>query len=130
MTPELAALAATALIHVVAVFWSQRGLEADIGHDGNTGTRENLDARLSEPTLRLRRALHNHVENTGLFLTAVMLVQMSGSNSTLTAICAWIYVLARALYLPAYRFAWVPARTYLFGIGLLATLAMILASLF
>ena len=38
MSPELAALAATAFIQLAAVLWSQRALEADIGHDGNTCT--------------------------------------------------------------------------------------------
>ena len=57
MSPELAALAATAFIQLAAVVWSQRALEADIGHDGNTGTREHLDERLSEHSKRLRRAL-------------------------------------------------------------------------
>jgi len=33
MSPELAALAATAFIQLAAVVWSQRALEADIGHD-------------------------------------------------------------------------------------------------
>ncbi|WP_376874784.1 MAPEG family protein [Albirhodobacter sp. R86504] len=129
MTPELAALAATALIHVVLVGWSQRSLEADIGHDGNVGTRENLDAQLSEKTKRLRRALANHTENIGLFVLAVVLVQFTASNSLFTALCAWIYVIARALYVPAYAFSWVPWRTRIFAIGFLATLAMIIASL-
>lgn len=129
MTPELAALAATALIHFVAVGWSQRALEADIGHAGNLGTRENLDSRLSEHTLRLRRALANHVENSALFLTAVVLVELTGSHSLLTALCAWVYVAARALYLPAYAFGWVPWRTRIFALGAVNTAIMIVASL-
>lgn len=130
MTPELAALAASAFVHIAAVGWAQRGLEADIGRDGNTGTRENLDAQLSEPTKRLRRALNNHIENTGLFIIAVVLVELTHSHSLLTAICAWIFVGARALYLPAYRFGWVPWRSAIFITGLLATIIMIIASLF
>ncbi|MER5170893.1 MULTISPECIES: MAPEG family protein [Thioclava] len=130
MTAELYALAATVLIHLAAVFWSQRSLEADIGKDGNLGTRENLDAQLSERTKRLRRALSNHTENIGLFIIAVVLVQFTGSNGWLTGLCAWIYVIARALYLPAYAFAWVPWRSAIFALGLLATLVMVLAAVF
>ena len=44
MTPELAALAATAFIHLAAVLWSQRALEADVGRDGNTGPRDGVEA--------------------------------------------------------------------------------------
>lgn len=130
MTPELAALAATAFVHVTAVLWSQRELERDVGHKGNVGTRENLQENLSGKTMRLRRALGNHTENIGLFIIAVVMVQMTGANSILTAISAWIFVAARAFYLPAYAFAWVPWRTYIFGVGLLACLVMIIASFF
>nr|WP_043871973.1 MAPEG family protein [Celeribacter indicus] len=130
MTPELAALAATAFVHLVAVLWSQRALEKDVGREGNAGTREDLDGRLSQTTGRLRRALSNHVENTGLFITAVLLVQLTQSNGWFTALCAWIYVAARALYLPAYAFGWVPWRSMIFLVGFLATFAMIVASFF
>ncbi len=129
MTPELAALAATTLIHLAAVQWSQRSLEADIGRAGNVGTREGMEDRLSPRTLRLRRALANHVENIGLFIIAVVLVVLTGKTSVVTAICAWVYVAARALYLPAYAFGWVPWRSVIYLVGLVATLAMIVASL-
>ena len=86
-------------------------------------------AKKSVVVARLRRALANHVENTGLFIIAVVLVQMTGSSSWLTATAAWVYVAARALYLPAYAFGWVPWRSLIFTAGLLATLLMIVASL-
>ncbi|ARC89744.1 MAPEG family protein [Rhodovulum sp. MB263] len=130
MTPELAALAATAVIHLAAVLWSQRALEADVGREGNTGPRDDIADRLSPHTLRLRRALANHVENTGLFVIAVVLVQFTGSNGWVTGLAAWIFVAARALYLPAYAFGWVPWRSVIFMAGLVACFAMILASIF
>lgn len=130
MTAELAALAATAFIHLAVVVWSQRGLEKDIGHAGNLGTREGLDDKLSETTKRLRRALANHTENIGLFIIAVVLVSFTESNSVFTALCAWLYVIARALYLPAYAFGWVPWRSYIFMAGFVASFAMIIASFF
>ncbi|TQS71598.1 MAPEG family protein [Rhodobacteraceae bacterium] len=130
MTPELSALAATALIQLAAVFWSQRALQSDIGREGNVGTRENLEDRLSDYTKRLRRALANHTENIGLFIIAVVLVELCDAHSVFTALCAWIFVIARALYLPAYAFGWVPWRSVIFGVGLLATMAMIIAAFF
>lgn len=130
MTPELAALAAAAFIHFAAVQWSQRSLERDIGREGNVGTREGMGDRLSETTKRLRRALANHTENIGLFIIAVVLVSLTQTNSLFTAICAWAFVIARALYLPAYRFGWVPWRSVLYLVGLLSTFALIIASFF
>ena len=127
MTPELAALAATALLQVVMVFTAQRSLTADVGREGNVGPRDHLPP-FSARTLRLRRAVDNHVENIGLFTIAVLVVELSGAASLFTAICAWAYVLARALYLPAYAFGWTPWRTLIWTAGLLATLALIAAA--
>ncbi len=124
MTPELAALAATAVIHLAAVAWSQKSLEADIGRRGNVSPRDDL-FDLSTRTKRLRRALANHTENIAPFVIAVVLVEFTDSNSLTTAIAAWLFVAARALYLPAYAFGWVPWRSYLYLIGLLATITMI-----
>lgn len=130
MTPELAALAATAVVHLAAVMWSQRSLQEDVGKEGNVGPRDNLESKLSDHTQRLRRALGNHIENIGLFITAVVLVEFTDSNSFFTALCAWLFVIARTLYLPAYAFGWVPWRSVIFSVGFLATFAMIIASLF
>ncbi|MGR3378128.1 MAPEG family protein [Salipiger abyssi] len=130
MTPELAALAATVLVHLAAMMWSQRSLEADVGREGNTGPRDGIEDRLSDRTKRMRRALANHVENTGLFIIAVVLVEFTESSGVLTALFAWIYVAARALYLPAYAFGWVPWRSVIWLVGFVSTLAMILLSVF
>lgn len=128
MTPELAALAATALIHLIAVAWSQASLTKDVGTKGNVGPRDG-DQNYSIRTQRLRRALANHTENIAPFITAVLLVELTDSHSLITLIAAWVFVAARALYLPAYAFGWVPGRSYLYLTGLAATLTMIIAAL-
>lgn len=129
MTPELAALAATAVIQVIMVFVAQRSLTQDIGREGNVGPRDDIPA-FSAQTQRLRRAVDNHVENIGLFIIAIVVVTLAGATSPFTAICAWVYVLARALYLPAYAFGWTPWRSLIWTVGLAATLALLAASFF
>lgn len=127
MTPELAALAAVAVLQVIMVMVAQKSLTADIGVEGNLGPRDG-NLALSPRTLRLRRAVENHVENIGLFIIAVVVVVLAEKASAFTALCAWIYVAARALYLPAYAFGWVPWRSVLWMIGLGATLALLAAA--
>lgn len=129
MTPELAALAATAFIHLALVMWSQKCLTDDIGKAGNVAPRDG-DLDLSTRTSRLRRALANHTENIGIFIIAVALVEFTDSNGWFTALAAWIFVAARALYVPAYAFGWVPWRSLIYTVGLLATFAMIIRSFF
>ncbi|OWU85405.1 membrane protein [Oceanicola sp. 22II-s10i] len=129
MTPELAALAATALIHAVVMFLAQKHLTQDVGPEGNASPRDNLPP-LSTSTERLRRALNNHTENIGLFISAVVIVQLTGQNSWFTATCAWVYVAARAVYVPAYLYGWAPWRSLIFTVGFVATFAMIAAAFF
>ncbi|PTX04632.1 MAPEG family protein [Pararhodobacter aggregans] len=129
MSPELAALSALALVHFATIFVAQRFLTRDIGRDGNAGTRENLDDRLSPVSLRLRRATANFTENVGPFIIAVLVVVLAGKTSTLTAVLAWAYVAARVLYVPAYALAWVPWRSVIWFAGFVATLALLVLGL-
>lgn len=127
MTPELLALALVAVEHAVLVFWSQKLLTRDVGMEGNAGPRDDLPP-LAEDTMRLRRALANHTENFPLFIGAVVCVLLSDSASWFTALCAAIYVVARGLYIPAYKYGWAPWRSMIFSAGFLATAAMYVAA--
>ncbi len=125
MAPELAALSALALVHFATVMVAQRFLTRDIGREGNLGTREGMEDRLSPVALRLRRANANFTENVGPFIIAVLVVVLAGKTSALTAALAWAYVAARILYVPAYARAWVPARSVIWFAGFLATLGLL-----
>lgn len=127
MTHELIALALTMLIHVVMVQVAQRKLTRDVGMKANLAPRDEMPP-LKDDTERMRRAIDNHVENIGLFISAVVIVVLSGQSSWFTATCAYAFVAARALYAPAYLFGWVPWRSVVYMIGLLATLAMTVAA--
>ena len=129
MTPELAALSALGFLHFATIFVAQRFLTRDIGRDGNLGTRENLDAQLSPLTLRLRRATANFVENIGPFLIAILGVVLAGKTNWLTALLAWGFVAARALYVPAYALEWVPGRSLIWLAGMLCTLGLLIAGI-
>lgn len=129
MTPELAALSATAFVHFATIFTAQRFLTRDVGREGNAGTREGLDEQLSPVSLRLRRATANFTENVGPFIIAVLVVVLADKTSALTAALAWLYVAARVLYVPAYALAWVPWRTLIWGVGFLATLGLLVLGL-
>ena len=129
MTPELAALSATALIHFATVVAAQRCLTRDVGTSGNVGTREGVEDQLSTTTLRLRRATANFTENIGPFIIAVLVVVLAGKTSTVTAVLAWLFVLTRALYVPAYGLAWVPWRSVIWSVGALATVALLVLGL-
>ena len=93
-------------------------------------SRDNAPSQTLSPTsARLKRALENHFEGLILFTLAVVVVTLSGQSTTFTAICAWTYLLARVLYVPAYAFDLTPWRTIVWSIGFLATVLMLIAAL-
>ncbi|MDG1282226.1 MAG: MAPEG family protein, partial [Pseudorhodobacter sp.] len=73
--------------------------------------------------------LNNHFEGLILFTIAVLVVTLSNQSTPFTAICAYAYLAARLLYIPAYAFGWRPWRSAIWAIGFFATNAMIVASL-
>ena len=80
-------------------------------------------------TARLGRAFDNHMEWLVLFAIAVGVIQMAGENSTFTEAYAWVYLMARVAYVPAYVFGLRPWRSLVWAIGFGATTCMLLAAL-
>ena len=128
MTPELTVLALAGLLQGLqfALFAIPANLE--LGTHVTMGPR---DKPVTVPgrTGRLQRALNNHFEGLILFTLAVVVVTLGGQSTALTAACAWIYLAARVLYIPAYAFGWVPWRSVIWAAGFAATMTMILAAL-
>lgn len=79
---------------------------------------------------RLQRAMNNHFEGLMLFTIAVVVVVLGSASSPLTINCAWTYLAARVLYVPAYAFAIPYMRSLVWAVAFIATLVMLLAALF
>jgi uncharacterized MAPEG superfamily protein len=125
MTPELTVLTLTALLQAVQIVLAGWSMNRDAGVAYNAGPRDEPVA-LSALTGRLRRAVDNHFQAMAFFTIAVVVVTFSGAGSAFTAACAWVYLGARILYVPAYAFGWSPWRTVIFGVGATATGLMLL----
>lgn len=79
---------------------------------------------------RMHRAFNNQVEGLVMFAVPALVISVAGSGTSFTAACAWIYLLARLAYVPLYATGHPWGRTAVWGVGLLATVAMMLAALF
>jgi uncharacterized MAPEG superfamily protein len=88
-----------------------------------------LESQVSVRTARLFRALNNHFEGLLLFAIAAVVIAITDQSTPLTVACAWAYLVARILYIPAYVFAWVPWRSMIWMVGLSATVVMLLSAL-
>jgi uncharacterized MAPEG superfamily protein len=135
MTPELTALALAGLLQGVQFVLMAVPANLELGPAKTLSPRD--PGRLGKPLVeqlspvagRLLRALNNHFEGLILFTLAVVVVTLSGRSTGFTAACAWVYLAARILYVPAYAFGWVPWRSAIWLTGFLATMGMIIASL-
>ncbi|WP_415921497.1 MAPEG family protein [Tateyamaria sp. SN6-1] len=131
MTPELTALTLAALLQVVQFVLMSVPANLELGQGRTLGTRDKggLEAQLSPRTARLFRALNNHFEGLILFSIACIVITLSDRSTTFTASCAYVYLAARILYVPAYAFGWVPWRSYIWMAGFGATTLMLIAAL-
>ncbi len=130
MTPELTALALAALLVMAQLAWVAVRANLEIGSKWFASPRdEPMPGEFSRGTARLKRAYANHLEAIVPFAAAVLVVAVSGQSTALTAACAWIYLAARVLYVPAYLYGWAPGRSIVYGIGYVATGLMLVAAL-
>ncbi len=128
MPTELTVLALAALLQAVQFAFYSVTANRAVGPGTAMGPR---DGRVDLPPRvgRLQRAMTNHFEGLILFTIAVVVVTQGGQSTGFTAACAWVYLVARVLYVPAYWLGLTPWRSVVWMIGFLATMAMLLAAL-
>ena len=130
MTRELTALTLAALFQIGQFMLYAIPANRDLGPGYTSGPRDRPPSRdLSVMTGRLQRALNNHFEGLILFTIACVVVTLGEASTPFTAGCAWAYLGARVLYLPAYAFGWRPWRSIIWAVGFFATLFMLIAAL-
>jgi uncharacterized MAPEG superfamily protein len=135
MTPELTVLTYAALLQCIqfALMAIPANLELGVG---KTASPRDLD-RLGKPiiellsvkTARLARAMNNHFEALILFGIAITVISLADKTNAITTACAYTYLGARVLYIPAYYFGWTPWRSYIWFVGFFATLAILVIAI-
>ncbi|RYH04542.1 MAPEG family protein [Salipiger sp. IMCC34102] len=135
MTPELTALTFAGLLQ--GLQFALVSIRANLELPGGKLLSPRDPQRMGKPiqeqvsvgTGRLFRALNNHFEGLILFTLAVVVLTLGDKATGLTAGCAWVYLAARILYVPAYYFGWMPWRSLIWFVGFLATMLMLLSAL-
>ena len=131
MTPELTALTLAALLQAVQFILYAIPANLELGTRYTGGSRDfPPDKPMSKRTARLGRALDNHFEGLILFGIAATVISVTGQSSPLTAFCAYAYLVARVLYIPAYAYGVNPWRSVIWAIGFLSTMIILVVALF
>ncbi len=130
MPPELTALTLAALLQMVQFVLYAVPANLELGTRYTGGSRDFApDKPMSKRTARLGRALENHFEGLILFGIAVTVTTVSDQSTPFTAACAYLYLIARVAYVPAYAYGLNPWRSVIWFVGYLATAAMLIAAL-
>ena len=131
MTPELTALTLAALLQAVQYVLYAIPANLELGTRYTGGSRDYApDKPMSKRTARLGRALENHFQGLILFGIAATVISVSGQSSALTAFCAYAYLIARILYIPAYACGLNPWRSAIWAVGFLSSLIILVVALF
>ncbi len=72
------------------------------GFRWNMSSREQPTAPLTGVAGRLDRAFRNFLETFAFFAAAVLILQVTGRNSEVSALGARLYLIARIVYVPIY----------------------------
>jgi uncharacterized MAPEG superfamily protein len=130
MSAELTVLALAALLQALQFLLYAVPANLELGPGYTMSARDRPPSREMSPlTGRLGRAMNNHFEGLILFTIAVLVVTLGNQATGFTAACAWAYLSARVLYIPAYAYNMRPWRSLVWAVGFFATLSMILAAL-
>ncbi|MDE1467558.1 MAPEG family protein [Aurantiacibacter sp. D1-12] len=122
MAPEITVLALAGVLLVVHVFVAVHFKTKQYGKDWNMGARDADMPPLNDLAARLERARDNFIETLPLAIIALFGVVLAEKANEWTALAGWVWLGARAIYLPLY-WAGVPkVRTIVWGAGLVALL--------
>ena len=125
MTPALTALAWTLVLAIVQIFLPAGFRNRETGIDFNAGPRDEPGPPVGKVTGRLRRAQTNLYETLPLFGFAVLMAWAAHRETHLVDIAAWVYLIARIIYLPLYGFGVPKVRSLVWGVALLALIVIL-----
>lgn len=124
MTTELQVLALAGLLQVVQFLLMAVPANLQVGTTKTLGPRDK-PIELVGVAGRLKRAMDNHFEGLILFTIAVVVITLGEKSTGYTEICAWVYLIARILYIPAYISGIPVLRSLIWAAGFGATVAIL-----
>lgn len=131
MPVEITILFLSALLLLVHVFAAGNARTKQYGIDWNMGARDETPAPLNPVAGRLLRAQANYQETLPVAIIALLGAVAADRTSEWTAIGGWIWLIARALYLPIYAKGIAKIRTFIFLaslIGLAVVVGAVIAA--
>ena len=114
-----------------AGYWLVYALIAivQVGAGYAVGPRDTPPDKAAVATARAGRALANYLETLPWFAIAVIVAHLAQKVDDTTIMAGWVYLAARALYLPAYIIAIPYTRSLIWVVATFAILAIVIRTL-
>lgn len=129
MSTELTLAAVMLIVAIIQIMLPAAFRNRETGLEYNAGPRDEAGPPVGVVTGRLQRAQRNLYETLPLFLAAVIIAHIAGREGMLTLIGAWLYVVARVVYIPAYGYGIPYIRSYIWMASMAGLILIILALL-
>ena len=129
MSIELKLLGWTLVLALVQIFLPSHLRTKETGTAYNAGPRDDAGPTVGVVTGRLQRAQQNLYETLPLFGFAILLAHVAGREGSLTAWGAWLYFVARVVYVPLYARGIPYVRSMVWIVSFVGLLMVLLASL-
>jgi uncharacterized MAPEG superfamily protein len=129
MTTELTILAWTLVLALVQLFIPAALRNKETGKDYNIGPRDEPGPPVGKVTGRLQRAHRNLLETLPVFAVAILIAHVENRDGALTLWGAWLYLLARIVYVPLYAYGVPLIRSLAFQVSLVGLTLLLIAIL-
>ncbi|MDO9384469.1 MAG: MAPEG family protein [Hyphomicrobiaceae bacterium] len=130
MSQELTLLGWTLVLALVQILVPGFLRTRETGAAYNASPRDEASpAPVGKVTGRLQRAQQNLFETLPLFAAAVLIAHVAGREGLLTLWGAWLYIVARIVYVPLYAAGIPVVRSLAWSVGLLGIILILVAIL-
>ncbi len=126
MPTEMTLLGASVVLLVVHIMLQGQTATRDRGLDWNAGPRDGEATPLGPLAGRAARALANYQETYPAFVALALGLAITGQTGGMGAIGAWLWFLARLVYIPLYLLGIRYVRSLAWVVSMLGLLLMLL----
>lgn len=128
MSIELNGLAALAVLILIYVSVQSMLQKASLGNAWTVGARDSTPQQ-NEISGRAKRATENLLETALIYVCLAVVIEFTGRSSAITEWGALVYLIGRAVYLPAYLAGYPWVRTIIWNISTAALAVMLIGLL-
>ncbi len=127
LSPLLTVLFCSVILFVVHLLAQDLTMTRERGLGWNMGARDGTPKPLSDVAARADRSFNNFRETYPVFLAATLLCLFTAPLSSLAILGAWIWLVARVVYLPLYLGGVRQIRSYAWLVSVAGLVIMLVA---